>query len=257
MATSLLYNGFDLQTANILTDDIDHQSIPNKNANTYALAHANKSALPFINYPSKQITLKGTIKGSSIADTDSRVDSFKAYFNGKDGNLDIGYNGGTRRYIGTATAVDVNRPKGLAYAEFTVIITCTIPFGMATSATTGINDTGNTTATDSFNVTFAGNAPIQLPVIEITLTAVTGGANHLQVTNNANGQGMVLLGQTFANGDVIVIDSSTRKVTRNGTEIDYLGSFIEVGPGLVQFNYADGFTTRTFSFKVTYTPLYM
>lgn len=258
MAQAISFDANNLQNApaglGVTTSSIEHENLANKNANTYALAHANKSVLPFVNYPSRQITIKGYIKGSSIADCDARIDAFKAYFNKKDGNLDIGYAGGTRRYIATAQGIDINRPEGLAYAEFTIVFICTIPFGMATSSSTFGSVAGNTAATNNVTGTFTGTAPYQLPVVTITINSITGGTGHMVISNNANGQGITLIGNTFVAADVIVIDSVNRKVTQNGVEIDYLGSFMEIAPGAAQINYVDGFTTRNVDINVTYNP---
>lgn len=262
MATAISFDANNLQTASgagglgIATSDIQHESLANKNANIYGLAHANRSSLPFVNYPSRQVTIKGYIKGSSIADTDSKVDAFKAYFNKKEGNLDIGYNSGTRRYIATVQGIDIDPDNGLTVREFTVVFICSIPFGQNTSASTFGTVSGNTAATTNVTGTLAGTAPYQLPVITITVTAVTGGDGYVVLTNHANGQGITLIGNTLVNGDVIVIDVQNRKVTLNGIEIDYLGSFPEVAPGSAQFDYADGFTTRTVTINITYNAYY-
>lgn len=173
MATAIAFDGNNLQTTVYTTSDIDHENLPNKNANTYALAHANKSVLPFVNYPSRSITIKGNIKGTSIADCDAKMDAFKAYFNKKDANLDIGYNGGTRRYIATVQGLQVDRPKGLTTADFTVVFICTNPFGQNTSSTSLLTASGNTTQPTNFAPTFQGNAPYQLPVITLTYSAAT------------------------------------------------------------------------------------
>ena len=405
MATAVAYNSTSIQSATpglgVTVESVDHHSIPNKNANTYALAHANKSVLPIINYPSKQITIRGNIKGSSISDLDTRIDAFKALFNGKDGNLDVGYAGGTRRYIATLTGLLIDDSQGLTTAEFTAVFTCTNPFGQNTSSTSLLTASGNTTQPTNFAPTFQGNAPYQLPVITLTYTAATastansvanpgfevdlsgyssggigtatrvtaqhnsgvaamqmvnaassplsvpqtntygfeiyplsgltvgqlytvsvwvkgnaGGENfgistlstpttlktlttgwqlvtftftagfttdqlyfssttasatwflddvsvipnvpaYISVTNHANGQGIVIFNQPISAGDVIVFDSNNRKVTQNGVEIDFIGSFIEIAAGVAQIDYSDGLTTRTFSINISQNALFL
>ncbi len=157
----------------------------------------------------------------------------------------------------TLVGLDIDRPGGLAYANFTAQFFCTIPFGMATSATTANTENNMTGATDSWTHSYVGTAPYQLPVVTITIDSGTGLDGHLTISNNANGQGITIIGQTFVATDVIVIDSKNRTVKLNGTEIDFLGSFPELAPGSQQINYADGFTTRQFDITITYVPLYM
>ena len=258
--TPVAFQSSSLQTGNITVENVEHFSIPNKNANTYALAHGNRSVLPFINYPSRQIVVKGHIKGSSVADLDTRLDNLKALLNNtKNGNLDVGHAGGTRRYIATLTGFDPDRDRGLAVADWTAIFTCINPFGLTITPVAGISDATNTAATDNWTHTFQGNAEIQLPVFTLTYTTITGGSTgHIKLTNNANGQGIIIVGQPFVNGDIIKIDSALRGVFRNGVEIDYLGSFPEVAPGIpVQFNYEDGFSARSYAIDMSYNPLWL
>lgn len=88
MNGDLSYNSNDLQTytpssnVGIITNSIEHTSIPDKVMGLYGLADADGSSIPAINYPSKKITIAGAIKGSTQADLDSRIDTFKGYFTG-------------------------------------------------------------------------------------------------------------------------------------------------------------------------------
>lgn len=112
--TTITFNSNSLQTSNVITSDIDHSSTPNKNMPVFDLAHATGGAVPYITYGSKSIMVKGKIIGTSIADCDSRIDTFHGWLTGKDKNLDIGYNGSTRRYVATANTISVKRPVALA-----------------------------------------------------------------------------------------------------------------------------------------------
>lgn len=257
MSTGITFNSNSLQTANIHTADIDHGGMPEKDANLYPLAHANKSVIPLTNYPSRVIRISGKIIGSSIADLDSRIDTFKQYFVEQDKNLDIDYNGSTRRYIATVKRLEISRPGGLFYTNFSIDFICSQPFGQATTATTANTETNQTGATDTFTHTYLGTAPYQLPVITITIDSVTAGDGHITLSNNANNQGITVIGQTFVAADVLEIDSKNRTVKLNGTEIDFLGSFIEIAPGSQQINYEDGFTARQFDITIAYYPLYL
>lgn len=240
----------------IVTNSIDHNNIPDKDVALLGLANTNASVIPQVGYPSKKITIAGSIIGSSQSDLDSRIDTFKSYFNGKNKNLDITYNGTTRRYIATATAVSIKRSNKALYADFTVEFVCPKPFGCATAATTAVNQSGRTLSAYNDTHTFLGTAPYQLPVITITYAAVAGGAAAVSFGNTANGQGIMVTDQTWVAGDVLQIDCVNKTVKRNGTEIDFLGAFPEFAPGLQGFTYSDGFTSRTLTELVTYNALY-
>lgn len=259
MNGDLSYNSNDLQTydpstdVGIITNSIEHTNIPDKIMGLYALADADGSSIPAINYPSKKVTIGGVIKGSTQANLDSRLDTFKGYFIGKDKNLDITYGASTRRYVATANAVSVVRRQRALFATFQIEFLCTNPFGLDTSASDLFaTHTGSTVATFTETPTVGGNAPFQLPIITITLTALTGAGDYVQISNDNNNQELLIYGQLLANGDVIVIDCVERTVTLNGNEIDYDGTFLELEPGASSITYTDGFTTRTVTVAASY-----
>lgn len=256
--TAISFAGSSLQTSNILTASIDHFGFPTENAKLYPLAHANASAIPYIEWPGRTIKISGTIFGSSITDLDSRLDSFKYSLLGTNQNLDIGYNGGTRRYIATTNSVTIDRPGGLAYAKFQVAFVCTDPFGRDTSSTTAWSATGLTTNNPTNSYTFLGTAPYQRPIITVTYTAISSsGSQYMQFGNGTTGQVMTVTRSNWATSDVIVIDCTQKTVTANGVATVFTGAFPEFAPGAGTLQYYDSFTSRTFNITVTYTVRYL
>lgn len=263
MTGAITFDSNDLQTysanthVGIITNGIEHTNLPAKDAALYALANTNQSVIPYVGYPSKAITVKGAIVGSSESNLDSRIDTFKQYFLGKDKNLDIQYNGTTRRYVATVNAISVTRQQKVLFAEFQIEFVCTLPFGKNTSVTNALSASGRTLSGYTDPHTFLGTAPFQLPVFTYTFTAITGGASYVQVGNSGNGQSILITDQTWVTNDVLEIDVANRTVKRNGTEIDFIGAFPEFPPGAQNLSYSDGFTTRTFTVLVTYYPMYL
>lgn len=263
MTGAITYDSNSLQTysqsalVGIITNGIEHTNLPAKDAALFGLANTDSSVIPYVGYPSKAITITGVIAGSTSANLDSRIDSFKAYFLGKDKNLDIEYNGSTRRYIATVNTIGINRQQKALWATFQIEFICTLPFGKNTSATTALTASGRTSSGYTDAYTFLGSAPFQLPLITITYSAVTGGASYVSFGNNGNGQGITITDQTWVASDVLEIDVANRTVKKNGVEIDFLGAFPEFAPGAQNFSYSDGFTTRTFGITVTYSPMWL
>lgn len=260
MNGDLSFNSNDLQTydpstdVGIVTNVIDHTDGPDMLMGLYGLADADGSSIPNINYPSKPIGLAGAIKGSSQADLDSRIDTFKGYFVGKDKNLDIAYGSGTRRYIATAGVPKIQRKSKSFIAIFQIPITCTNPYGLDTSTTDLWAAKNNfTSATFTETPTVGGNAPFQLPIFTITIDALTGAGDYVMISNDNNNQELMLYGLGLQAGDVIVIDCEQRTVTLNGDEVDYYGTFLELEPGANSITYTDGFTTRTVDVTAVYT----
>lgn len=264
MDGTISFDSNSLQTYNyatgvgIITDNIDLDSLPTKNVSLYGQAHSNRSTIPFINYPSKTIPVTGTVRSDTATNLDTLLDTFRSYFVGQDKNLDIAYKGSTRRYIATVNTLNITRSANKKYAKFAIEFICTVPFGQDTSNTTALNQTGRTSNVYSDTYTFLGSAPIQLPVITITLTAVSStGAQQLSWGNDDNGQGIVITSSTWANGDVVVIDCVNKTVTINGIAVDYTGAFPEFTPASHTFTYSDTFTSRTMTENVVYKKRYL
>lgn len=260
MNGDLSFNSNDLQTydpstdVGIITNVIDHTDGPELSMSLLGLADADGSSIPSINSPSKPIALAGAIKGSSQADLDSRIDTFKGYFRGKDKNLDITYGSGTRRYIATAGKPLIQRSQKAFIARFQVPIVCTNPYGLDTSTTDLWTAKNNFTAnTFTETPTVGGTAPHQLPIITITVDALTGAGDYIQISNDNNGQELMIYGQGITAGDVIVINCEQRTVTIDGVDVDYYGTFLELEPGANSITYTDGFTTRTVDVSAVYT----
>jgi hypothetical protein len=255
--TSISFDGNSLQTANILAQNIAHEGLPMKDAKIFALSNANRSTIPYVQYPNKSIRVSGQINGSSIADLDARIDAMKAFLLGTDKNLDIDYSGTTRRYIATVNATSFERPGGLLFANWVIDFICTQPFGQNTATTSALNQSGRTASSYSDVHVFLGSAPFQLPVITITFSVLTGGtAQTLFFGNNGNGQGISVT-RTWLSTDVLVIDCVNKTVTVNGSPVAFTGAFPEFPPGSQTLGYSDTFTTRTFAITVNYYPMFL
>lgn len=259
MTGDLSFNSNDLQTfsrsnlVGINTNVIEHTNLPDKIAEIFAKADANSSVIPTINYPSKKVQIGGTIHGSSQADLDDRIDTFKGYFNGKDKNLDITYGSATtRRYIATVNTLSVQRQDNALFATFSIEFICSQPFGLDTSTTSLISSLNYTSGSLTSTPTIGGNAPYQLPVFTITIDALTGAGDYVKISNDNTNQDIMVYGVGLTAGDVIEIDCFNRTVKLNGTDIDYYGIFLELPPGASSITYVDGFTTRTVDIEATY-----
>lgn len=258
MNGDLTFNSNDLQTFNrttkvgINTNEILHTDVPQQIADLLAIADTDGSVIPDINYPSRIVKISGTIHGSTQADLDDRIDTFKGYFRGKDKNLDITYGSSTRRYIATKNALGISRQDHALFARFSVEFICTNPFGLDITETVITSTLNYTSATKTVTPTIGGTAPYQLPVITITIDALTGAGDYISVANDNTNQEMLIYGLGFVAGDVLIIDCVNREVTLNGNPIDYNGTFLAFEPGAASLTYTDGFTTRTVDIEAEY-----
>ena len=258
MDGGITYNSNNLQTYDVATKTgintslIQHTNIPESVGELYIVANASNSEIPNNEYPSRRIILGGSIHGSSQSDLDNRIDAFKGYFSQRYKNLDIIYGSGTRRYVVMkSNATGIERKNKALFATFSVELLCK-PFGIDTTATNILSETAYTIATKTITPTIGGSAPYQLPVFTFTLTTITGAGDYIQITNNENGQEMLIYGLGLSNGDVLVVDCVELEVTLNGDQADYNGTFLELEPGSASVTITDGFTTRSINMNGEY-----
>lgn len=267
MATNAAFAGNSLQTFDgvhgIILQEIHHAGKTNRQAQTYAFSHANRSSIPFVEWPNKPITLTGEIVGSSIADCDAQIDNFNSLLLTQNGNLDFDYNGASlsRRYVGTFTNVDVMRPNGLSWANFTAVFTATQPFGQDTSTTTVLSASGRTSNSYQDSLTFAGTAPFQLPTITVTFSAIGSApvVGTVSLGNDSTGQ-QINVTRTWAATDVLVVDctlNTNTPVTVNGVAVDFTGAFPDFSNTTGTLDYLDTFSSRTFAILVLYYKNYL
>lgn len=245
MAGAIAYNTNSLQTAGIITSEIDHHSAPDNDVTLLAIAFASRNKAINNNVSGKTITIAGKLVAASASAMDTLEDTFKGYLVGREKNLDIEHASGTRRYIVTPAAVRVERPGGLSYADFMAKFLCSSPFGVDLAATVLDNTTGYTSATRNIAVTFVGSAEHQHPIIRITLNSGTQLSNGtISIGNNSNGQ-VLQITRNWVVGDVITIDTYEMLVKVNNVEVVFAGAVPIFETGAQTITYADTFLTRS------------
>jgi hypothetical protein len=264
MATNVAFASNTLSTFDgshgIIIQDIQHAGKSAKRAESYALSHGNRSALPFVEYPNKPINLRGQIVGTSIADCDAQIDTFNGLLVTQNGNLDFDYNGGSlnRRYMGTFTNIDVQRPGGLAWANFDALFVAIQPFGQDTTTTSIVSASGVTTASAQYAFTLGGTAPFQLPIITVTFSAIGSApvAGTVSLGNDSTGQ-QINVTKTWSATDVLVVDCTLNTVTVNSLPVNFTGAFPSFFTGAGTLDYSDTFASRTYAISGVYYKYYL
>lgn len=247
------FNGTSIQTNNILISDIGHDQLPTKKIYQETLTRADGGKITGIQYTDKSISLEGIIVGTSITDLDSRIDALKNTLSGQDQNMDIDYNGSTRRYIATLVNIIISRKDmGVMSAAFSAEFTLDNPFGRDTSTTTLLSGATITTTPSIQTFTAIGGTYTAHPAFTVTLNSGTGlTSKTITLTNTSTGQ-FTSVTRTWTAGDILIVDSSAITVTVNGTAVDYLGVFPDYAVGSTQVTYSDSFTTRNVTLAGTY-----
>lgn len=252
---TITYNGTSLQSTNIVTSEILHESVNHRELNYQKLAEVDGAKPLQENFDVRTIVLKGKIKGSSIDDLEERIDALKQALAPQEKNLDIEYASGIRRYICSCTRITIERSWfHLNFAPFELEFTCADPpHGLALDTSTA-EYTVNTIAT-YYGSFVAKGTRRPMPRIEITVTSQTD----LQTIyfRNVNTNSTMSISRTFSNGDVLVIDTSDFTVTINGEACVYEGVFPEFVQGDNDFRIWAKATDCVLDIKLIYYPLFL
>ncbi len=256
-ATTVLYNTVDLNTASIITSDVTDAQTPDHTVTLFNLARANGGVVTNNLYAIKTIKIQGTLVAASLTAIEALIDTFHAIFAGtQDKNLDLGYNGSTRRYVCTPTVVTVSRPvRAASWAKFDIELVST-EFGKDTSTTTLVSGATHTTSSNTQALTIGGSAYSQKLRVQITVTAATGLTTKAITIQNGTSLESLTVTRTWVVGDVLEVDAVANTVKVNGTVTDYTGLIFTFAPGTPNLVTTNTFTTRTLTLTVDYVKRY-
>ena len=245
MSTSVQFNGTDINNVVYISENTTHDSAQSRSISSFKIARRDGEKLVSAFWGSKEIDINGYIVGTSQADFESKADALKSLLANQASNLDILYNGITRRYIATATEVKINRDSdNIDWSPYSVKFLVPLGVGMDTSETTALNKSGIVATTDTETLTFNGSYNPK-PRHRINFTA-KGNADVIRVQNTTTGNYMdVDLGSVGSLNDFIEINEENQTVLRSGNiPVNYRGVFPSVAPGsnnLELFVYGNGY----------------
>lgn len=226
-----------------------------KKVNMFDIARTNKRVVTSEFFNAKRIVVIVEIGRNTRELMDDSMDTLNALLVGKNKTLLISQGSGQRQYTATVTNAIVRDPLG-GHCTVDIEFECSDSFGQDQNNTQLITAAYSGRSFD-MAFTMGGTAPWQQPIVTITLSGITGGDSKTMIlANNATSQ-QVSLTRTFVNGDVIVFNSTTKKVTVNGTEVEYTGAIPEfaIGPGTL--HYEDNMTAATVAVDAVYKKRYI
>lgn len=241
--SSIQFAGTEILTSAYIPQFAKHESAPDRAVVALGLVRDDGDVLISERYGKKIITLRGTLKAATQDALDEAIDDFKELFSRSEKNLDISWNGGTRRYVATCIRHEFNRDHYHTNAvpwtaEFVVSngvgndTSDTIARNEASLTTSDSGSTGDFTVTDSFSLD--GSKPPQ-PVITIEIVSV-GDDDMLGIEyeNTDTGERIIITRNVdwqAASGKQIIIDCANKKVTDNlASSVQVEGPFYGVFP---------------------------
>ena len=252
---NVTYDGTELQNATVQIRIAQHFSGAKKRLDIEDKGNEHKQSLLNAWYKTKIITVEGQITSTSQSALHQEVDNLKEVLDQKNANLDIEYAGSTRRYKATPSSIDIPEDFfNLTFVPDRIEFVCVDPFGYATTTTTRTID-GISTAELDATVTFSGNFPPD-PSITITLEDADN-VTSLKVKNDDIGD-EITVATAFSDSDIVVISNETKRVTWNGSEIDYSGYIPDWNDGKNNFTLTiTGGTETTADISFVYTSKYL
>jgi hypothetical protein len=237
MPASIQFDGQEILSTTYTPRFIKHESSPNIQINDIELSHDNGSVLVSERTGNKIITLEGVLTGSSEADLESKIDAFKEVFRRVNKNLDISWNGGTRRYVATCQAHSFDRDHfNIGYVPWTAEFL--VPSGIAEETTEiSIVSDRDITTQDYIekDINFLGSAPPK-PRIRIAIQGSSSAdAKGIEIKNDDTGERIICtLDSGIINPTVYTFDCRLKTVTSSGVQslpISYYGVFPKFLPG--------------------------
>lgn len=255
---AISFSGTSLQTSNIVTQEIEHESIDGKTLDLQGLASRDGGKFLAATFQPRKIVLRGYLKYSSQTLLEQGIDDFKELLNSTTKNLDIGYAGGTRRYVCDMARVTLIRQHfNVTFTEWEATFICAkTPFGKTLDTTTvGYSITSIGTYAGSYVAT--GNYRPK-PKIIINFSEVAG-ITKIRLRNTTTGDWIdVDNNNGYANNDEVIIDCDQVTVTLNGVAWDYSGFFPSFEPSGndLRIAFTSGIHYKATA-KIIYYPLYL
>lgn len=259
---SAVFNTYPLTTnntsgINTTVSDVDYDSKPVKNLTVQQLARVDKAIITNSQYAQRIISLSGSLIGTNRYTMEAFMDQFKMNVEGQSGNLDIDYNGATRRFIATTNQGTFTRGDAPNKVAWTMPFICAQPFAEDVSASSILAPTTQTNASTNYPITaFAGSAYKQYPVVTITVNSFTGSSlNIITIQNNLTGQYISFI-RAWAAGDVLIADFFNQVFTVNGVAIDFAGVYYGFAPGAGGILVTNDFTACNLTVSASQQGLY-
>ena len=220
LQADIVFDGYSLQNLNFITSTIDYDDLWKVELNSFNYPRTDGGGVISKYYRGRTITLKGIIKKDTSTDFNDFIDEVKKSLRATEGLLEIMVNGEIRQIKATVTDLSYNRNHyNITFSPISVTFTAVEPF-FYSKTLQSLSVLGKT-ATYTEEMQNDGGADSNPTVYFVFWAGTTVSA--IKFTDPQSRQ--LTITTSLTNGDIIIIDSVDKVVTKNGTEIDYTGAF--------------------------------
>lgn len=226
--SSLVFNGYDLQSSDVITSILIQDNTPSRDFDTSSIPRGDGEIIIGDYWRRKVVKVKGIIKKTTSALLDAELDAMKKALRVPEGILDIKvpHNDGTvRRYQATLingnAMFDDRQNYHVTFCPFQAEFVTAEPFGHSVL----YDSSSFLDKTDLvFNEQIDNLGTVRAkPVVILNFTAVSS-VVAISFKNNTTGEEIKLTNAITA-GDYVKFDSEEMQVTINGTVHDFTGAF--------------------------------
>lgn len=233
--SSIKFDSTELVNTTYVPRFVKHESSPVRENVLMPITRQNGSVRVSSRYGIKTISLQGILTGTSQANLEANIDAFKELFSRIDKNLDIDWNGDTRRYVATCTKHEFDRDHfHMLFVPWTAEFIVPSGFGKDTSETSLYDTSGLVATNTNITLAFLGSSQPK-PIFTIDITTA-GSAQVLKLINNDTGEYIKVDGP-FSNSDQVIIDCLNLTVKKNAVAVPFRGVFPNFYKGNNSFSF--------------------
>lgn len=210
-------------------------------------------------FRSYTIEAEGIVKASTAALLDAQLDTIRKNLRFREGYLDVtDANGTVKRFAATMDGYEdlfAGRQRyHVTICPWKARFVCKVPFGKARTYT-ATELLGLYVSPANQTVINTGTYKAQ-PVVTFLFTAASS-LSALGVTNVTTGEQLDLVSPTATAGDVFILNSEDKTVTKNGAAHDYSGAFVSLDVSTNILRLTATATSFTADVTVSYKPTYL
>lgn len=236
------FDGVSIITSPYHPEFIGHESSPERALSILNLAREDGAVIIADRYNSKRIIISGILTGSNQDDLEIKIDAFKELFGRLEKNLDIEWNGSTRRYKATCENHNFDRKYYMTkFVPWTAQFIVPQGIGEDISETILFENIPITGSIITGPATFQGSAKPR-PRFRIRCSTTASSPRGLSIENIDNNERIVITRfYGFGANKNFEIDCRNKTVKYDGEIIPFYGVFpkFEIGTNNVEIKIAE------------------
>lgn len=255
--SSLNFNGYELQTTDVISQILIQDNMPNRDFGTFVVPRGDGEVVTGDFWRRKTIKIKGVIRKTTNSLLEAELDIMKKALAVSEANLDIVIDGNIRRYVATllngGDMFSDRKGYHITMCPFNLEFLCLTPFGLSPNYDSS-DFLGETLLNFGEQVNNTGTVRAR-PVVIMNVSAASG-VTAISFTNNTRGEA-IQLDLAISAGDYVKFDSERLEVSVNGVLKDYTGAFPLLDTGANSFTIAVTGTSITYYLTVKHKTAYL